>query len=180
MRLDAVTSRFKELFQGRTPHNTIKFRNQFKIRQYRQGDLIREIDCYNAVVTVGKNDLLDVAFGGGTQKTLWYFGLINNTPTPTLLVADTLASHTGWVEWTSYAGNRKEWLDAAASGGSKGTSSLSSFTINASGNVYGAFLASVDTGTSGILWAHTAFPDPIPVINADVVKLNYTISVLTE
>lgn len=158
----------------------LRFRNKFTLTHERNGLIIARREAFNSVVTVGKNDLLDVAFGGGTQKTMWYFGLINNSPTPTLLTADTLASHTGWTEWTSYTGNRKEWVDAAAASGSKGTSSLASFTISASGTLYGAFLGSVDTGTSGILWAHTAFPDPVPVVNADVIKLNYTISILTE
>lgn len=160
----------------------LRFKNSFGFKLQRNGLYLPQFDfeCLNSVVTVGKNDLLDVAFGAATQKTMWYFGLINNTPTPTLLVADTLSSHTGWSEWTGYSGNRKEWVDAAAASGAKGTSSLASFTINASGSLYGAFLCSVDTGTSGILWAHTQFPDPVPVINGDIVKLNYTISILTE
>ena len=160
----------------------LRFKNTFGFKLQRSGLYLPEydFDSLNSVVTVGKNDLLDVAFGAATQKTMWYFGLINNTPTPTLLVADTLASHTGWSEWTGYTGNRKEWVDAAAASGAKGTSSLASFTINTSGTLYGAFLCSVDTGTSGILWAHTQFPDPVPVTNGDIVKLNYTISILTE
>lgn len=176
-----VLDKFKNLLRiSPRDENVIKFRNTFYYTVERDGKEIAKSECLNSVVTVGKNDILDVQFGAATQKTLWYFGLINNTPTPTLLTADTLASHTGWVEWTSYTGNRKEWVDAAAASGSKGTSSLSSFTMNAAGTLFGAFLASVDTGTAGILWAHTQFPDPVPVISGDIVKLNYTISILTE
>jgi hypothetical protein len=126
------------------------------------------------------NDLLDVVFGGGTQKNPWYFGLINNTPTPTLLAADTLASHSGWAEWTGYSGNRKEWLDSAAASGSKTTSSLATFTMTAAGSLYGAFLCSVDTGTSGILWAHAALPEVHPVAIADIIKITYTVSIITS
>lgn len=171
MQHDAVLSSFLPNF---------RFNNVFNISHFREGRLINQFDVHNSVVTVGKNDLLDVAFGAGTQKTMWYFGLINNSPTPTLLTADSLASHTGWTEWSSYSGNRKEWVDAAAADGAKGTSSLASFTMTAAGTLYGAFLTSVDTGTSGILWAHTAFPDPVPVVSSDIIKLNYTISILTE
>jgi len=167
-----------------SPGSRLRYQGRVGFEQFRMinGILvpIKKFISKNSVVTVGKNSILDVQFGAATQISTWYFGLINNTPTPTLLDADTLASHTGWTEWTGYAGNRKEWVDAAAASGSKGTSSLASFTINASGTLFGAFLASVDSGTSGTLWAHTEFPDPVPVINADVIKLNYTISILTE
>lgn len=160
-------------------NDSVKFRNTFSLRHYREGKLITVFDALNAIVTVGKNNLLDVHFGATSKNSAWYFGLINNSPTPTLLDADTLASHSGWSEWTNYSGNRKQWVNGAASNGSKTSTSLASFTINATGNLYGALLCTVDTGTSGILWAHAAFPNVVPVVDTDIIKLNYTVSIVT-
>lgn len=133
---------------------------------------------HNDITVEGKNHILDVTFGNTspvTQVDPWYEGLINQSPTPTLSENDTLASHAGWAEFTSYSGNRKEWVDANASAKVKGTTTVSQFDINATGDVHGIFIASVDTGTSGILWATGSFDAALPVVNGDELKITYGI-----
>jgi hypothetical protein len=130
------------------------------------------------VTVVGKNHLLDVTFGNSTPVTqiaTWYIGLINNSPTPTLSENDTLASHSGWSEFTSYSGTRKAWDDANAASKIKGTTSVSTFTASGSGVVYGIFIASVTSGTSGILWATGAFDATVSLIASDDLKVSYGI-----
>jgi len=69
---------------------------------------IEEFD--NAVTTEGLNHILNVEFHGTTQVTTWYVGLINNSPSPSLNAADTLASHAGWTEWTAFSETtRQAW-----------------------------------------------------------------------
>lgn len=112
----------------------------------------------NIVVNQGLNDLLDVTLSGATQDTTWFVGLTDGTPT--VAAADTLASHGGWVEVTAYdETNRVAWVDAGASSQSiTNSASPADFTINANGtDVGGAFLAGVNTGTSGRLYAAGAF-----------------------
>lgn len=134
---------------------------------------------HNGIVTVGKNSLFDVAFRAQTQLTAWYFGLIVNTGTPTLAAADTMSSHSGWTEFTDYTeSNRVQWSPDAAASGSITNTTASTFNINATGSVYGMFLASNNTksGTTGTLWATAAFSAPKSVVNTDQIKLTYTLN----
>jgi hypothetical protein len=156
----------------------IKFNNTYKLQHLRNGLVIAEQEFENALTTVGKNHILDSTFGGASQVATWYFGLINNSPTPTLLATDTLASHASWVEFSGYTGNRKEWNDAAAASGSKGNTAYSQFDINATGALYGAFLCSVASGTSGILMSQAASNSGITnVVNGDIIRINFTTAI---
>jgi hypothetical protein len=131
-----------------------------RVRNHKTGTkiLLWEDVIENLVVNQGLNDLLDVTLSGATQDTTWFVGLTDGTPT--VAAADTLASHGGWVEVTAYdETNRVAWVDAgAASQSISNTASPAVFTINANSTVVGgAFLAGVNTGTSGRLYAAGAF-----------------------
>jgi|TARA_R110000751_G_scaffold295739_3_gene404440 hypothetical protein len=131
---------------------------------------------HNDLTIVGKNHALDVVFGAAapvTQIDPWYIGLIDQSPTPTLAEADTLASHAGWTELTDYAGNRKEWDDADAAAKVKGTTTVSQFDINATKTVHGIFVCSVATTTTGVLWATGSFDTTLPVVSGDELKITY-------
>lgn len=151
----------------------LQFSNPFQALHIRDGRVIGIHQGFNDVTIEGKNYLLDAGFGGGTQVDPWYHGLINQSPTPSLAEADTLASHAGWAEFTSYSGNRQAWDDAAAASKIKGTTTPSSFTISATGDIHGIMVASVATGTSGILWATGSFDSSVAVVSADVLKITY-------
>src|SRR4029077_17717065 len=84
------------------------------------GSLAWRERLYNGATTPGLNDILDVYFSSGTQKTTWYFGLIHNAGVTGLNSADPASSHGGWSESSAYSeGTRPAWTAAAASGGSK-------------------------------------------------------------
>jgi hypothetical protein len=156
----------------------ITFRNPFTARHYREGKLINVGHGWNDVTVVGKNHMLDVTFGNSspvTQVSPWYIGLVNNTPTPVFNEADTLASHSGWSELTGYTGNRQAWVDANASAKVKGTTSASVFPITATATINGLLIASVASGTSGVLWATGSFDTTFDVINGDTFNVTYGI-----
>lgn len=162
----------------------LKFRNPFSAILVRkmgvklEPRVIQVVYGWNDVTTVGKNHMLDVTFGNSspvTQVATWYEGLINNTPTPVLVAGDTLASHSGWSELTSYSGTRKAWDDLNSSAAIKGTNTISTFTANATITVYGIFVCSVTSGTGGILWATGAFDATVSMINGDDLKVSYGI-----
>jgi hypothetical protein len=122
--------------------------------------------------------LLDVTFGNSspvTQVTPWYIGLVNDSPTPVFAAGDTLASHAGWTEWTSYSGNRKAWDDANAASAIKGTTTVSAFTMSAGGTINGILVCAVSSGTSGVLWATGSFDETVDVVNTDVLNVTYGI-----
>ncbi|MDE2472921.1 MAG: hypothetical protein KGL35_30470 [Bradyrhizobium sp.] len=126
----------------------------------------------NVVTTGGKDDLLDKYFAGSAYTAAWYMGLLNGTPAAT----DTLASHTGWTEQTPYTGNRPAITWSSASGGSKAGSAVS-YSITASATVSGAFLASVNTGTAGILYSAGNFSSSRTVASGDTLNVTPTMSV---
>lgn len=156
----------------------LRFSNIFAVQHFRKGRLLGVVSGHNDIVIEGKNHVLDVCFGNSTPVTQvdpWYQGLINQTPTPVLSESDTLASHAGWAEFSSYSGNRQAWTDANAASKVKGTTTISTFTMTAGGEIHGIFVASVATGTSGILWATGAFDSSLTVVTSDELKITYGI-----
>ena len=145
-----------------------------------EGNLKWSDTIKNLVVTVGKNDLLDKYFSGTTYTAAWYMGLVNGGTTPTYAAADTLASHAGWTELaagTAYSGNRVTVGWSAASAGSK-SSTTTAFSISATNTVAGALLASVNTGTAGILYSAGNFTGGNrSVASGDTLNITYTASV---
>lgn len=126
----------------------------------------------NLVPTEGRNKYLDACLKTGLASPAWYAFLKGNG---SVAAADTLASHVGWSEITPYSGNRPAWTPGTISSGSVDNSaSKAQFTINASTTVYGAGLASVNTGTSGTLLGVGDFTTPRSVDIGDVVSLVIT------
>lgn len=165
-----------------TTEHCIRFRNPFTAALVRRQGckmeprIIQMVSGFNDVTVVGKNHLLDVVFGNSspvTQIDPWYIGLVNDTPSPVFDEDDTLSSHAGWTELTDYSGSRKAWDDANASAKVKGTTTVSTFGINATVTVNGIFICSVSSGTSGILWATGSFDETVDAINGDDLKVTY-------
>jgi hypothetical protein len=139
----------------------------------------------NDVVDTGLNLMLD-RVDSGLGSTM-YIGLIVY-PAGTLTNADTLASHSGWTESTDYAGSRQAWSPAAASS-QKVTNAASpaEFTMDAVvTTIYGCFLATVASGTSGTLFSTGQFQQQngalvangIAFSSGDVLKIIYELEAL--
>jgi len=138
----------------------------------------------NLVTTAGKNDLLDKYFGGSSYTAAWYCGLISSVSYTGVAAGDTMSSHAGWTEAgganaPTYTGNRPALTFAAASGGSKATSSASSFTFSGPGTIKGMFGTTVTTkdGTTGVLYNAVLFSGGDRIVaNTDVVNVSVTYS----
>lgn len=139
---------------------------------------------YNLVTTAGKNDLLDKYLAGSSYTAAWYCGLISSVSYSAIAAGDTMSSHAGWTEAgatnaPNYSGNRPALTFASASGGSKATSSASSFTFSGSGTIKGMFACSVATkdGTTGVLYNAVLFSGgDRAVVSSDVVNVSVTYS----
>jgi hypothetical protein len=138
----------------------------------------------NLVVNEGLQDMNDKYFAGVTYSAAWYLGLITGPGSGTTIAAgDTLASHAGWTEYADYTGNRKAVTFGAASLADPSvidnSGSPNAFVITApGGTVAGAFLASVATGSSGILFSASDFQSPgdRAVVAGDTLNVTYTFS----
>lgn len=158
--------------------NDIAFKGRYKLQHYRQGQLLQEFEYNNGVVDVGITDILDVNFrDAATKNTGWAIGLIDDPAT--LAAADTMPSHAGWTEFTSYSeGTRPAWAPDAAAAKSISNSTARDFNITGSGTLHGTFLADENTkgGATGLLWATAAFGAPIAVNNLDLIRITYTVT----
>jgi hypothetical protein len=148
----------------------------------KDGNLKWEDSSHNLVVNEGLKDLNDKYFSGSGYSATWYLGLVNASPSPSYAAGDTLASHAGWAETTAYSGNRKAVTFGAATLADpsviSNTAVPSQFSMNGTVTVAGAFLASVDTGTSGILFSVSSFQSPGDrnVVNGDTLSVTYQFS----
>src|SRR5690554_1491510 len=85
-----------------------------KIRLFKRLKWKETID--NIVVTAGLNKVLDATFKTGLSTPAWYVGL-KNTGSPA--AGDTMSSHAGWTENTSYdEANRPAFTPGTISNGS--------------------------------------------------------------
>lgn len=141
-----------------------------------------EDSMHNLVVNEGLQDMNTKYFKGSTYSAAFYLGLIAGPGSGTAYdPTDTLATHAGWTEFTDYSGARKlvSFGSATLADPSviSNSGSPSSFTISgAGGTVAGAFLCTVSSGTSGILFSEADFQSPGDrvVVAGDTLNVTYT------
>jgi hypothetical protein len=136
------------------------------------GELKWAEEYKNLVTTAGKTDIIDKYFKGSAYTAAWYLGLKG---TGAAVVGDTLASHASWAEVNPYTGNRPAITFGTTSGGSN-TATTVSYSINATQTVAGAFVASVNTGTSGTLYSAGDFGTPRSVLSGDTLNVTLTVN----
>lgn len=155
----------------------------FRIKCHdKDGNLKWDESVHNLVVNEGLKDLNDKYFSGSAYTATWYLGLVNASPAPSYAAGDTLASHAGWVETTDYSGDRKLVSFGAATSADpsviNNSGSPSQFSMTGTVTVAGAFLASVDTGTAGVLFSVSSFQAPgnRNVVSGDTLSVTYEFS----
>lgn len=117
----------------------------------------------NLVTTVGVNLLLNSTVKGGSQSTTWYVGEIVSSPT--FAIGDTMASHSGWTDFTLgttvTATSRATWSGGTVSAGEVDNSaSPASYTQNSTATLYGLYLVDNNgssSQTTGNLYGEVAF-----------------------
>lgn len=124
----------------------------------------------NLVMTAGKTDIVDKYFKGSAYTAGWFMGLKG---AGTIAAGDTLASHSGWTEATPYSGNRPGITWGTTTSGSN-TATAVSYTINATATVAGAFVCTVNTGTSGVLYSCSDFAASRSVASGDTLNVTPT------
>ena len=149
-------------------NNKLGFKNTYKVECFREGQLVWTEERCNLVFNQGLDDVLNRYFKGVGYTAAHYCGLKS---TGTISANDTLASHAGWTELTGYAGNRVPIVLGAVAGQSvSNTANRAQFNINASATIGGVLIATVATGTAGILFGAIDFSAARPVLNGDTLS----------
>jgi hypothetical protein len=149
----------------------------------KDGKLKWEDQMHNLVVNTGLQDMNNKYFKGSGYTASFFLGLITGPASATAYAAaDTLASHAGWTEFTDYSGSRKAMTfgtpTTAAPSVIDSTGAPSSFAITGTATIAGAFVCTVASGTSGILFSEADFQSPGDrnVVSGDTLNVSYTFS----
>lgn len=150
----------------------------------KDGNLKWEDQMHNLVVNEGLQDMNTQYFKGSTYTAAFYLGLVTGPgASTTYAAADTLASHAGWTEFTNYSGSRKAVTFGTATTADPSvidnSGSPAQFSITGGGGtVAGAFLCTVSSGTSGVLFSEADFQSPGDrvVVSGDTLNVTYTFS----
>jgi len=152
----------------------------------KDGNLKWNEESNNLVVNVGLKDMNDKYFSGSSYTATWYLGLITGPGSGTTIAAgDTMSSHAGWSENTSYSqATRPACTFGAATTADpsviSNSASVAVFSINGTATIAGAFLTSDNTksGTSGILFSASDFQSPgdRAVVSGDTLNVTYQFS----
>ena len=138
---------------------------------------------HNLVVNQGLQDMNSKYFSGSGYTAAWFLGLVQGPGSgTTFAAADTLASHAGWTENTNYTGTRKAVTFGTATTADpsviSNSAAPSTFTMNSNAQtIAGAFLCSVSSGTSGILFSAGDFTGGDKFVDSgDTLSVTYQFS----
>jgi hypothetical protein len=151
----------------------------------KDGNLKWKAETPNLVVNVGLQYMAGSALTSTTQITTWYLGLYGAGSSNSPAAGDTMSSHIGWTENTTYSNaNRPTATFVAATNANPSvvtnSASPATFNINGTTTVGGAFLTSSNTkgGTTGTLFSAADFqaPGDRSVVNGDTLNVTYSFS----
>jgi hypothetical protein len=135
----------------------------------------------NLVVNAGLKLMNDTFFAGSAYTAVWYLGLITGPGSGTTFAAsDTMSSHIGWTEDTTYSNTNRPTVTfgaASLADPSVIATSATSFTINGATTVAGAFLTTNNTkgGTTGTLFSASDFTGGDRILaSGDTLNVTYT------
>jgi len=151
----------------------------------KDGSLKWREDNDNLVVNVGLQDMNTQYFKGSAYTALWYVGLYGAAATNNPAAGDTMASHAGWTENTTYSNaTRPQAVFGTATTANpsviSNSASVAVFNINGTTTVGGAFLVNNSTkgGTTGTLFSASDFQSPgdRAVVSGDTLNVTYQFS----
>lgn len=162
---------------------------ELNVKMWPMADVLWRDLAFNTVATVGKNLALDTFLAGsGYTVTGPYMGLISSVSWSATAAADTMASHSGWLEAgnanaPTYTSPRKTCAWSSAAAGVKALSAALTFAITGTGTVKGAFIGygsgAVTTidNTSGTLMSAGVFSGgDKAVVNLDSLAVSYSLA----
>lgn len=151
----------------------------------KDGNLKWTAESKNLVVNVGLQYMAGTALDGSTARiTTWYIGLYGAGSSNNPAASDTMSSHAGWTENTTYSNATRPAATFAVATTANpsvvtNTANKASYTINGTSTIGGAFLTSDNTkgGTTGTLFSASDFTGgDRSVANGDTLQVTYQFS----
>jgi hypothetical protein len=151
----------------------------------KDGNLKWREDNENLVVNVGLQDMNTKYFSGSAYTAAWYIGLYGAAASNNPAAGDTMSSHAGWTENTTYSNaTRPQAVFGTATTANpsviSNSASVAVFNINGTTTVGGAFLVSSSTkgGSTGTLFSASDFQSPgdRSVVSGDTLNVTYQFS----
>ncbi len=140
------------------------------------GSLRWELEKSNIIVNVGLDAILDEYLDEGTGPP--FFVGLKDTGVP--VAADTMASHASWARIEPYSNATRPALlmGVAASQSIDNSASKATFNIDATDEVFGAFVTdnSAKVGDTGLLFGVVDFGASRNVVNLDTLNVTVTVT----
>lgn len=161
------------------PHIGTKVSHHYEVECFGPDGKLKWRESFdNLVTTEGKNWYLDATLKTGVTTPAWYVGLVTGPNETNYAAGDTMGSHAGWAEDTTYSNaNRPTFTPGAVAAGSVDNSaSKAVFNVNGTATISGAFLTDNNTkgGTTGKLLGVGAFAADRSVLSGDTLNVTIT------
>lgn len=157
-------------------------RGEYKVECFDADGNLKWSDTFpNRVVNTGLQYMNTQTFTGSAYTAAWYLGLILGPGSGvTVAATDTMASHPGWTESSAYSQVTRPQAvfgSATLADPSAIATTATSFSINATVNIAGAFLTTNNTkgGTAGVLFSASNFTGGDRLLQSgDTLNVTYT------
>ena len=174
------------LITAKGVHESLNATGKYVVECYDKDKNLKWVaESKNLVVNVGLQYMAGVALTSTAQITSWYVGLYGAGASNTPAASDTMSSHAGWTENTTYSNATRVAATFAAATNANpsvvtNSASKAQFDINGSTTIGGAFLTrgSAKGGTTGTLFSAADFASPgdRSVVSGDILLVTYTFS----
>jgi len=174
------------LITAKGVHESLNATGKYVVECYDKDKNLKWVaESKNLVVNVGLQYMAGVALTSTAQITSWYVGLYGAAASNTPAAGDTMSSHAGWTEDTTYSNATRVAATFAAATNANpsvvtNSASKAQFDINGTTTIGGAFLTSGSAkgGTTGTLFSAADFASPgdRSVVNGDILLVTYTFS----
>jgi hypothetical protein len=174
------------LITAKGVHESLNATGKYVVECYDKDKNLKWVaESKNLVVNVGLQYMAGVALTSTAQITSWYVGLYGAGASNTPAAGDTMSSHAGWTEDTTYSNATRVAATFAAATNANpsvvtNSASKAQFDINGTTTIGGAFLTSGSAkgGTTGTLFSAADFASPgdRSVVSGDILLVTYTFS----